>query len=59
MTIQFSTTGLVVDGQGPVAILLGFIDAVLRGVGLSGFGREGGRAGLEKFIKIKSVSVAL
>ena len=33
LTIQFTTTGLVVDGQGPVAILLGFIDAVLRGVG--------------------------
>lgn len=28
------------------------------GVGLSGFGREGGRAGLKKFIKIKSVGVS-
>lgn len=29
------------------------------GVGLSGFGREGGRAGLEEFIKIKGVGVSV
>lgn len=29
------------------------------GIGLSGFGREGGRAGLEEFIKIKGVGVSV
>jgi aldehyde dehydrogenase (NAD+) len=29
------------------------------GLGLSGFGREGGRAGLEEFIRIKGVGVSI
>lgn len=27
------------------------------GVGLSGFGKEGGRAGLEEFLQVKSVAI--
>ncbi|MNE13158.1 Urea transporter [compost metagenome] len=33
MRVQFSPTGLVLSGQGPIASALDFIDAVLRGVG--------------------------
>lgn len=33
MTIQLSSTGMVVKGEGPAAVALGFVDAVLRGVG--------------------------
>jgi aldehyde dehydrogenase (NAD+) len=29
------------------------------GVGLSGFGREGGKAGLEEFIRIKGVGMSI
>lgn len=33
MAIQFSSTGLAVDGQGPFEAVAGFVDSVLRGIG--------------------------
>ena len=46
------------DGPRPVngAANLG-VHRPFGGVGLSGFGKEGGRAGLEEFLQVKSVAI--
>jgi aldehyde dehydrogenase (NAD+) len=45
--------GIYINGSYPVANP----NLAFGGIGASGFGREGGRAGLEEFVRLKSVSV--